>query len=132
MNAVDFPESNTTLGAGDNPNTSPVRIALCKNAQMPNYEAGFLVTRWELNSEERQLLKARIKDLMAQLDHAFTQEEVAERIVGCFPSIYLLSMHSMSPVMVLAYPKEMIFNQDFLIPDQGMADRANSKRIKEN
>jgi len=49
MEAIDFEEANITMGAGNNPNTHPVRAAICKNNQMPNYPGNFIVTKWEMS-----------------------------------------------------------------------------------
>jgi hypothetical protein len=124
MQAIDFEKANTTLGAGNNPNTKPLRIALCKNKTIPDYKHGFLVSKWEMQQEEKDFLKGRLL--------SFLTDEQVDKVFKNLPPVFLCAMHSMSPTMVFQYPEEGVFNPEFLEPDQTAADRVNSKRIKEN
>lgn len=134
MESKDFDRANVTLGAGGNPNTRPLRIALCKNAQMPDYTSGFLVSKWEMNNEEKEDLAKKIHVLLldeTKLDE-YKSSVMTDKIISLIPPIFLSCMHSMSPVMILQYPEETIFNDGFLIPDQEAADRVNENRFKDN
>jgi hypothetical protein len=131
MNSIDFDKTNVTLGAGGNPNTRPIRIALCKNATMPNYRSGFLVSKWEMDEQESRILRNNLIQLLDRDEHKHPAT-IADEIMKIIPPVFLSCMHSMSPVMVLQYPEDMIFNDGFLIPDQEAADNANSKRVQDN
>lgn len=124
MKPIDFPESNTTLGAGMNSNTRPIRIALCKNAEMPKYKNAFIVSKWEMDDDE----KAQFKDSIAK----FLEPELVEEVVKNLPPVFLSAMGSMFPVMVMQCSSENVFNETFLMPDDDRAAKVNSTRIGDN
>jgi len=136
MDSKDFKQANVTLGAGNNPNTRPLRIALCSNAQMPDYKQGFLVSKWEMGPEEKYFYKQKLLAVLAEghgnIKWTLFPEELADKIIETLPPVFLSCMHSMSPVMVLQYPESWIFDGTFLNPDQDAADKVNSKRVSDN
>ena len=55
MKPTSFPESNQVLGAGGNPNTEDLVIAVCLNEELSGgQKIPFIVSRWKLSPEELQ------------------------------------------------------------------------------
>jgi hypothetical protein len=52
MKATTFPQFNFNLGAGNNPNTSDLPIAICESRAPGEQDVAFLISRWKLSPEE--------------------------------------------------------------------------------
>jgi hypothetical protein len=105
MQPVDFKESNLTLRAGNNPNTLGLRVMLARHDSVPN--ALFYVSKWQLQDDEKAVLKDRIADCLNTMkDGMKTFPELVDSLTECMGEIYLCAMGAPTPVMVLALKPE--------------------------
>lgn len=128
MNCIDFPESNTPLGAGGNKNTYAIRV-MVSTRQGYNYPAQdkdgnvmpnsigepipFYTAKLEYDENEIQYLRLMVDQAMSKNNTPLTSDQL-DLIVKAIPPLYLCQMHSFSPVtLTIAHPLE--FGHDKVI-----------------
>lgn len=57
MKIDSFKETNYVYGAGNNPNTDQLPVAICTNEHMPNLH--FIISKWVPTDEEIQMIVER-------------------------------------------------------------------------
>lgn len=102
MNYLDFPETNRTMKAGDNPMTRSLRVAVCYHPDISD-KIPFCISKWEMTEQERQRQKERFMNILRNFDPSeLSHEKVAEIMIQSMAPIYLSVMHGQAPVHLFA------------------------------
>lgn len=118
MNSTSFPESNYLLRAGNNPNTNPLRVALCTSDEPGLEKTLFYVSHFEMNEQEKEIYLLEMKKKFCEHgDFSIGQIDKIMKIVSeNIPKIWYSAMGGMYPAIISTLPL-----WDFLKPNDDLA-----------
>ena len=114
---ADFPEANMTLGAGDNPNTIPLKamqVSHPLNVDHKGEPIFSIVGKFEFEDDEKQIIRQIFYEAMkkywdevpgARPDQ--DEEKFLDVFISALPPMYLTIMHGWPPIILsVAHPEK--------------------------